>query len=117
MPMVMGRRLPPSRSSVEAKRKSDQAHRKANNATVIAEFREMGRTTDRNVRQCEAPSSWAACSSASGIPRMKAVKSITANGMAIVESAMISPGMVSYTHLRAHETRHDLVCRLLLEKK
>src|SRR5450756_2115652 len=23
----------------------------------------------------------------------------------------------SYTHLRAHETRHDLVCRLLLEKK
>src|SRR5450756_1622650 len=29
------------------------------------------------------------------------------------------PGLaaVSYTHLRAHETRHDLVCRLLLEKK
>src|SRR5450756_1967213 len=25
------------------------------------------------------------------------------------------PGAVSYTHLRAHETRHDLVCRLLLE--
>ena len=23
----------------------------------------------------------------------------------------------SYTHLRAHETRHDLVCRLLLEKQ
>src|SRR5450756_1459073 len=27
------------------------------------------------------------------------------------------PLAVSYTHLRAHETRHDLVCRLLLEKK
>src|SRR5450756_3013576 len=27
------------------------------------------------------------------------------------------PEAVSYTHLRAHETRHDLVCRLLLEKK
>src|SRR5450756_534605 len=26
-------------------------------------------------------------------------------------------GTVSYTHLRAHETRHDLVCRLLLEKE
>ena len=26
-----------------------------------------------------------------------------------------SPAAVSYTHLRAHETRHDLVCRLLLE--
>src|SRR5450756_1874093 len=25
------------------------------------------------------------------------------------------PSPVSYTHLRAHETRHDLVCRLLLE--
>src|SRR5450756_355880 len=24
---------------------------------------------------------------------------------------------VSYTHLRAHETRHELVCRLLLAKK
>src|SRR5450756_1778933 len=28
----------------------------------------------------------------------------------------IASGSVSYTHLRAHETRHDLVCRLLLEK-
>src|SRR5665648_683162 len=28
-----------------------------------------------------------------------------------------SDNTVSYTHLRAHETRHDLVCRLLLEKK
>ena len=27
------------------------------------------------------------------------------------------PGAVSYTHLRAHETVLDLVCRLLLEKK
>src|SRR5450756_922497 len=26
-----------------------------------------------------------------------------------------TPEPVSYTHLRAHETRHDLVCRLLLE--
>ena len=25
-------------------------------------------------------------------------------------------GAVSYTHLRAHETRSNLVCRLLLEK-
>src|SRR5450756_365824 len=27
----------------------------------------------------------------------------------------VGPDPVSYTHLRAHETRHDLVCRLLLE--
>src|SRR5659263_463516 len=30
---------------------------------------------------------------------------------------VIEQGPVSYTHLRAHETRHDIVCRLLLEKK
>ena len=33
----------------------------------------------------------------------------------VADSIYIEP--VSYTHLRAHETRHDLVCRLLLEKK
>src|SRR5450756_2713313 len=27
---------------------------------------------------------------------------------------LAEPKPVSYTHLRAHETRHDLVCRLLL---
>src|SRR5665648_1153901 len=32
-------------------------------------------------------------------------------------SGFVSFISVSYTHLRAHETRHDLVCRLLLEKK
>src|SRR5450759_227159 len=32
-------------------------------------------------------------------------------------SILYTPRPVSYTHLRAHETRHDLVCRLLLEKK
>ena len=31
--------------------------------------------------------------------------------------AVIGTGAVSYTHLRAHETVLDLVCRLLLEKK
>src|SRR5665648_1218445 len=35
----------------------------------------------------------------------------------IVEKQMYTFDAVSYTHLRAHETRHDLVCRLLLEKK
>src|SRR5450756_2399345 len=35
----------------------------------------------------------------------------------VAKAALISAVPVSYTHLRAHETRHDLVCRLLLEKK
>src|SRR5665648_585062 len=34
-----------------------------------------------------------------------------------VKHPRTTSGAVSYTHLRAHETRHDLVCRLLLEKK
>src|SRR5450759_1952410 len=32
-----------------------------------------------------------------------------------IDNQNIAKGPVSYTHLRAHETRHDLVCRLLLE--
>src|SRR5678809_1599734 len=31
--------------------------------------------------------------------------------------AQVCPEAVSYTHLRAHETGRNLVCRLLLEKK
>ena len=31
--------------------------------------------------------------------------------------SLTGTGSVSYTHLRAHETVLDLVCRLLLEKK
>src|SRR5665648_1227999 len=39
--------------------------------------------------------------------------------IAALEEAGFKEGVdaVSYTHLRAHETRHDIVCRLLLEKK
>ena len=33
------------------------------------------------------------------------------------DSPFLAPQPVSYTHLRAHETVLDLVCRLLLEKK
>src|SRR5450756_715142 len=33
----------------------------------------------------------------------------------IVVRGRLAVDAVSYTHLRAHETRHDLVCRLLLE--
>ena len=33
------------------------------------------------------------------------------------DTTLVCPVSVSYTHLRAHETVLDLVCRLLLEKK
>ena len=35
----------------------------------------------------------------------------------IIRRLEVSDQPVSYTHLRAHETVLDLVCRLLLEKK
>src|SRR5450756_2144135 len=46
-------------------------------------------------------------------------------GFLIVQAAIVggtdsggedATNPVSYTHLRAHETRHDIVCSLLLEK-
>ena len=38
-----------------------------------------------------------------------------ADGLLVARPTGVDP--VSYTHLRAHETVLDLVCRLLLEKK
>ena len=35
----------------------------------------------------------------------------------VLVALVLFPKPVSYTHLRAHETVLDLVCRLLLEKK
>ena len=37
--------------------------------------------------------------------------------MRFLASRMYTSRAVSYTHLRAHETGRNLVCRLLLEKK
>src|SRR5450756_3081027 len=42
---------------------------------------------------------------------------LAALALVVIIPLAILLGAVSYTHLRAHETRHDLVCRLLLEKK
>src|SRR5450756_1259006 len=50
-------------------------------------------------------------------PRVRLERQSPARGKGPGPSAAASAAAVSYTHLRAHETRHDLVCRLLLEKK
>ena len=39
------------------------------------------------------------------------------NGLAVAVQIFTVLTSVSYTHLRAHETKANLVCRLLLEKK
>src|SRR5450759_4799185 len=45
------------------------------------------------------------------------VSRLVEDGIAPQRLCLLTFTTVSYTHLRAHETRHDLVCRLLLEKK
>ena len=51
------------------------------------------------------------------LERMAAIEAIDpVNRTATVEAGVILE-TVSYTHLRAHETVLDLVCRLLLDKK
>src|SRR5450759_3118719 len=46
----------------------------------------------------------------------KDIKGLMLTGKTFIFSVGANLMAVSYTHLRAHETRHDLVCRLLLEK-
>src|SRR5450756_333612 len=61
----------------------------------------------------------------SGLTQAEAdLRYLELTGGALTDDVTISSGKtidgvdtVSYTHLRAHETRHDIVCRLLLEKK
>ena len=42
---------------------------------------------------------------------------ISTNGGKLIKGQSATVNAVSYTHLRAHETVLDLVCRLLLEKQ
>ena len=72
---------------------------------------------------CQAVSASAVLSnpaSSSAFSGSSAVRSpaVSSSAASLSETPGSTPfGAVSYTHLRAHETRHDLVCRLLLEKK
>ena len=50
------------------------------------------------------------------IPR-RVARQRRAAEMRVVRQESFGLAAVSYTHLRAHETVRDLVCRLLLEKK
>ena len=47
---------------------------------------------------------------------MKAIRILVVDDESVVRDGVVTIP-VSYTHLRAHETVLDLVCRLLLEKK
>src|SRR3954447_17375151 len=90
MPRVIGLQSPPP-SRVLAKTKSDQAHRKLKSETVTTALRLTGRTTDQKVRKVPAPSMREAAISSPGMPDMNAVKIMTPNGTAMVESATIRP--------------------------
>mgnify|MGYP003376218899 CR=1 FL=1 len=45
------------------------------------------------------------------------IAAFDASGVGVSNNQLFGLPSVSYTHLRAHETVLDLVCRLLLEKK
>ncbi|WP_460379575.1 hypothetical protein, partial [Staphylococcus aureus] len=49
-------------------------------------------------------------------PRSTRVRSSAASDVYKRQPSLLATFTVSYTHLRAHETCADLVCRLLLEK-
>src|SRR5450759_2554503 len=70
----------------------------------------------------ESPATLAACAGCTAIsssePALYFVKAAAPSfttSKSIEVRVGLAPQSVSYTHLRAHETRHDLVCRLLLE--
>src|SRR5659263_610243 len=46
---------------------------------------------------------------------LNAVATSAASSFDLDKTLKNSLDSITYTHLRAHETRHDLVCRLLLE--
>ncbi|WP_460379487.1 DUF3899 domain-containing protein, partial [Staphylococcus aureus] len=52
-----------------------------------------------------------------GFRRLKYQMSSSKKKKSISDDPFFNPQAVSYTHLRAHETCADLVCRLLLEKR
>ena len=64
---------------------------------------------------------WALLESRADAPEKTALLKITEQDLPQlldrVDTLMASWDTVSYTHLRAHETVLDLVCRLLLDKK
>src|SRR5659263_707771 len=47
-------------------------------------------------------------------PEIETIFLLTTPETTAISSTIVRDIPVSYTHLRAHETRHDLVCRLLL---
>src|SRR5665811_1214964 len=64
-----------------------------------------------------ADSSCAGCHGANGISASPGVPNLAGQRPAYLYLELRAYQSLSYTHLRAHETVLDLVCRLLLEKK
>ena len=65
-----------------------------------------------------AAAGWVTARFAGGLARSRRILAATLCGAAVgLLYSLTTFGPVSYTHLRAHETTAQLVCRLLLEKK
>src|SRR5690625_7825341 len=102
MARVIGMRSP-LRLRVEAKMKSDHAHRNANSETVTTELRLIGRMIERKMRHVPAPSIVAAWTISRGMPAKKAVKRSTPKGTASGEGVMKRPDTKMSRSRRTHK--------------
>src|SRR5450759_4966722 len=91
-------------------RKFDSVHRASANAPSMT-GRRGGSATPRMQINLEC-----GCGHASGVRHFRGPRDRTRHSnatlLADLRGRLSNPEAVSYTHLRAHETRHDLVCRL-----
>src|SRR5678816_4023846 len=98
---------------VKRLRKSARVRVKTTVGLTVVTVADLGLPVSSDISPIDAPS-----------PSSATRKSIPVTGSFLRTSAtpdrityIDTPGAVSYTHLRAHETPEHLVCRLLLEKK
>src|SRR5450756_1663927 len=129
-----GRRDPRSSSPCRRSRQTDPHRTDPRRAGPAVAYRRRSTRADRQVRRLRGRTQWAGAGAAAPAAgrRGTAIINLSVNlRLRTIEDFFTAPSLdplsdwfevysltsVSYTHLRAHETRHDLVCRLLLEKK
>src|SRR5450756_357457 len=101
---------------------SERPHRSARTdcpSTPLARVRmTIGVNAGRSdIATCCGRNGRGSCSSTFGDPSSNQATTLESQMIHMIQELFGQTLSVSYTHLRAHETRHDLVCRLLLEKK
>ena len=91
----------------------------AGGASVAVHHRTSGGEADSLISELNAIRTGSAAAFACDLLEVEALPALIADVVARFGrlDILVNNASVSYTHLRAHETVLDLVCRLLLEKK